>query len=70
MTATAQMARLLDATGVRFSAPTLSRYLSDPEYRAKLDAERVVKQAKIGAAFEAHDRARQEAAWARDGEIL
>ena len=63
---TARMARMLTATEGAFTAPTLSRYLRDPAYRAELDAERAAKQAEIGAQFDAHARARQEAAWARD----
>lgn len=63
---TKRTARMLTATGPKFTAPELNRYLSDPAYRARLDAERVERQAEIGARFEAHDRARQEAAWAKD----
>ena len=69
MSIAARMARMLKQTAPeQFTAPTLSRYLSDPAYRAELDAERAERQAEIADQFEAHDRARQGAAWARDGE--
>ena len=66
MTIARRMARMLTQTGPQFTAPTLGRYLSDPAFRAEVDAERVQRQAEFAAPFEAHDRARQEAAWARD----
>lgn len=65
-----EVRRLKACVAEPFAAPTLSRYLADPAYRAQLDAERVAKQAQIAAGFEAHDRARQEAAWARDDGTL
>lgn len=61
-----RMRRMLTEEAATFTAPTLSRYLTDPAYRARLDAERAQRQAEIGAPFEAHDRARQQSAWARD----
>lgn len=66
MSITKRMNRMLTREANAFTAPTLGRYLADPAYRARLEAERVVRQAEIAAPFEARDRARQEAAWARD----
>ena len=72
MSIAARMARMLKQTAPeQFTAPTLSRYLSDPAYRAELDAERAEKQRAIGAEFDARDRARQEKLWAQeDGAML
>lgn len=62
----ARMHRMLTATGAqRFTAPTIGRYLSDPEFRARLDAERAERQAKIAAELDAPLRARQAAIWAQ-----
>lgn len=69
MSITARMHRMLVATEGTFTAPTLGRYLSDPAYRAELNAERDQRQAAIAADLDAPLRARQEAAWARDGEV-
>ena len=65
---TARMHRMLVATEQQFTAPTVGRYLSDPAYRARLDAERVERQAEIAAELDAPLRARQEILWAKDAQ--
>lgn len=63
-----RMGRLLTKVEQQFTAPTLGRYLNDPAYRGRLDAERDERQAAIAAELDAPLRARQEAIWASDPE--
>lgn len=46
--------------------PTLRRYWNDPEFRAAMDAETQVMQAKWSEELNAPIRAKQEAIWAAE----